>query len=75
MRREEDHLLKVNREIAEGMLRVVQHERRLAELERDGCDTRNARALLATLEDRLQQMIDEKHMLIALGKQSSGEHR
>jgi hypothetical protein len=69
MRREEDHLLKVNREIAEGMLRVVQHERRLADLERDGYDSRNARALLATFKDRLQQMIDEKHML------SSGEHR
>ena len=75
MRREEDHLLKVNRNIAEGMLRVVQQERRLAELERDGYDTRNARALLATLEDRLQQMIDEKHMLIALGKQSSDERQ
>ena len=75
MRREEDHLLKVNREIAEGMLRLVQQERRLAELERDGYDTRNARALLATLEDRLQQMIDEKHMLIALGKQSSDERQ
>ncbi len=69
MRREEDHLLKVNREIAEGMLRLVQHEKRLAELERDGYDTRNARALLATLKDRLQQMIDEKHLL------SSGEPR
>ena len=75
MRREEDHLLKVNREIAEGMLRLVQQEGRLAELERDGYDTRNARALLATLEDRLQQMIDEKHMLIALGKQSSDERQ
>ncbi len=61
MRREEDHLLKVNREIAEGMLRLVQHEKRLAELERDGYDTRKARALLATLKDMLQQMIDEKH--------------
>ena len=60
MRREEDHLLKVNRNIAEGMLRLVQHERRLAGLERDGYDTRNARALLATLEDRLQQMIDAR---------------
>ena len=75
MRREEDHLLKVNREIAEGMLRLVQQEGRLAELERDGYDTRNARALLATLEDRLQQMIDEKHMSIALGKQSSDERQ
>ena len=45
MRREEDHLLKVNRNIAEGMLRVVQQERRLAELERDGYDTANATAL------------------------------
>ena len=45
---EEDHLLKANRNIAEGMLRVVQQKRRLAELERDGHDTRNARALLAT---------------------------
>ena len=75
MRREEDHLLKVNRNIAEGILRLVQHERRLAGLERDGYDVRNARALLATLEDRLQQMIDEKHMLNALGKQSSDERQ
>ena len=76
MHREEDHLLKVNRNIAEGMLRVVQQERRLADLERDGYDTRNARVLLATFKDRLQQMVDQRNQdLVSLGKQSSDERR
>jgi hypothetical protein len=76
MRREEDHLLKVNREIAEGMLRLVQHERRLGELERDGYDTGNATVLLAMFKDRLQQMLDHRNqILVSLGKRTPGGER
>ncbi len=61
--------MQANRDIAEGMLRIAQQERRLAELARSGHDTGQARAILAASKESLQQTINQrKEMLIALGK-------
>jgi len=62
-----DQLLQINRQIAEGMLRVAQQERRLAELERGAYPTADARAILTAFKQSLQQMIDRrKEMLLSL---------
>ena len=68
-----DQLLQINRQIAEGMLRVAQQERRLAELERRAYPTCDARAILAHFKQSLQRMIDRRNeMLLSLGVPRSG---
>jgi hypothetical protein len=68
-----DQLLQINRQVAEGMLRVVQQERRLAALERSAYPTSDARAILAAFKQTLQQMMDRrKAMLLSLGEPLSG---
>ncbi len=64
-----DQLLHVSRQVAEGMLRVAQQERRLVELERSGYDTTNAQAALAAFKQTLQQMIERrKETLLSLAE-------
>ncbi len=67
-----DQLLHVSRQVAEGMLRVVQQERRLVELERSGSDTTSTRATLASFKQTLQQTIERrKEIVLRLGKPRS----
>ncbi len=69
-----DQLSQINRQIAEGMLRVVQQERRLAELERSAYPTSDARAFLAAFKLSLQQMMDRrKEILLSLGTRRETE--
>jgi hypothetical protein len=71
-----DQLLQINRQIAEGVLRVVQQERRLAELERSAYPTSDARAILTDFKQTLQQMIDRRNeMLLSLGEPRSETSR
>ncbi len=64
-----DQLLHVSRQVAEGMVRVVRQERWLAELERSGYDTTNARAALATFKQILEQTNERrKEILLSLGQ-------
>ena len=58
------------------MLRVVQQERRLAELERSAYPTADARAVLAAFKQTLQQMMDRrKEILLSLGASDAGQSR
>ena len=59
-----DQLLHVSRQVAEGMLRVARHERRLEELERGGYDTTTTRADLAAFKQTLQQMIKRRKEIL-----------
>jgi hypothetical protein len=59
-----DQLLQINRQVAEGMLRVAQQERLLAELERGAHPARDARAVLAAFKQTLQQMIDRRKEIL-----------
>ena len=59
-----DQLLQINRQVAEGMLRVAQQERLLAELERSAYPTSDARAILAAFKQTLQQMMDRRKEIL-----------